>query len=773
MNNISFFKKITDTDLTEITWPDVHALIKTDESVKLATAQLRNAIPSNRWDLHIPDHKKQYQKLKVELLSGFMPAGIFQSKVLEDLVQYSQVVHTDFDDLSLEEEEKLQAFMKAEPSVIMSFVSPGGRGRKIFHQVKPLNPITDISPEMLAEFHRTAFEQLTEVYEKNGVLLGGFDRSVSNVNRACYLSHDPDAFINHNANPLVIRFEQEEIKKKKEITTKTQQLEEWYYPNAERYMKESLNHTKKKLEVLLEWLVKNNKSITEEYSNWIRVIFALKRAFDDTTARELATRFSQLDAVFTERNFEEKFNQQIKIEKAPTLGTIFHLAKEVGYTLKDSKIPKTSFLETFIRELAKDGWKLRYNEFAGFLEVLKDDGWVRFTDRDLDVIKAGLFGHAHYRNTVQETLNVIAPSYNPIQQLVANLPTWDGVDHIAELTSTLNSKEGKWPLIFIRRWLIGLLAGLVTKNHYNENVLILQGEQGDGKTRWVRRLFTEAFSSCGLEPDLYFKQKQLDAENKDDMVLLCSSFVVFFDEMNSIVNRKADIEAFKNMTSATSHTIRKPYARYSEDLKRYASIIGTVNESQFLVDSTGNRRFWTIPVGKINQQHAVNIPQVFAQAYQLMKNGEPHYLSSAEIVELNETYLSQFEIVKTEDEMIRQCVEPSDDRMLTTTQIMAAINQLADREIIKCGAAHFGKALKKYFGDRYIQNKTGRYYRVTVRQPTDETFTFRFHEKTTNNSNTLPPPLSPELNNANELNFAGFRHDDHSYFPGMSRTKRR
>jgi len=726
MNDVSYFPIITSDVLKEITWQELCTLIKSDEKVKASTRALRDATSSNRWDLNRPEHKRLYQKLKVESLSGFMPGGIFLTKNIVDLVTYSQIVHVDFDHLSLHEEELLRQFIKTEPSVCLSFVSPGGMGRKIFHRVRPAHPITEVEPEVIQAFHTVAFESVTALYEKAGLLFHGFDKSVSNLNRACYLSSDPDAYVCEQPESLIVDFNIEDHKKKVEKKNQAVELEEWYLPNAKAFMEVNPREASRCVEGLISWLQKNSISITHEYEKWFRVIFALKASFDEETAKKYARQFSQMDSSYNETDFEKKFHQQIKLDKAPSLGTIFYFAKEVGYHIPEKRQAGFIFHSHFIKELSKHGWKIRYNEFTGYLERYEFNNWNRFTDRDLDKIKAGVFGHQYLRNNVQETINLIAPEYNPIKRLMESMQTWDGHDHLSDLCRTLNCNDVKWPLIFLRKWLVGLLAGLTVPDHYNENVLILQGGQGDGKTRWIRRIFSEAFTSFGLESERYFKQKQINPENKDDLLLLCTSFVVFFDEMNSIVNSKADIEAFKNMMSATALTIRKPYGRHSEDFRRYASVIATVNESQFLADSTGNRRFWIIPVGQINQNHSVNIPQVFAQAWHLLKSGERHYLSSEEIKELNETYLPEFEMVKAEEELIRLCVVPSDIKLMTATQIMMAINAIS-HDVIKCGAGNFGRMLKKHFGDRFVHNKHGRFYKVNVLEPSSEIFTQRYH----------------------------------------------
>lgn len=718
MDNIkvSCFTKIVNATLNEKSWNDVTATIKTNTRLAKLTADLRQSVITNNWDLKNGEHKKAYQKLKTNTLPGFLPGGTFVTVNKEDLIQYSAIVHVDFDNLTSEQEVQLMQFACDEESVVLCFKSPGGQGLKIFHKVSASKPLIDVDYEVTQQFHTQAFKHIKSMYHSKGLLFPGFDDSVSNINRACYLSSDPNAFIRENVKPVIIdstisTVNENETESEKS-KTEAKAIEDWYRPQVEKYISVNADEAGLHIERLIQWLQEKKFSITSDYGKWIRVIFALKANFTPEVAEQYARDFSKQDTDFNEKEFKKKFNQKIKTDKAPSLSTIFYYAKELGY--KPPRSNKIDFFSAFINALATHGWRIRYNTMTGRLEKLYEQKWTPLSDMDMDEIKVGVFNHRMHREPVRETLNVITPKHNPAYELQKLIPAWDGENHIEALLLSLDCGDTKWPRIFLTRWLIGMLAGITQPESYNENILVLHGHQGAGKTRWVRKLFTEAFSAFQLEPERYFRQKQIDPASKDDLLLLCTSFVVFFDEMSSIVNNKADIEAFKNMTSATTQTIRKPYGRESEDLRRYASIIATVNEEQFLVDSTGNRRFWIISAKNINHDHGVNSVQVFAQAMHLLKTGHPHYLNAAEIKELNETYQTRYEIVRSEEELIRAHVVESDGRQMTTTDVIKELNELYNKDMIKCGPANFGKLLRKYYGHVYEATKKGRFYRVTV-----------------------------------------------------------
>jgi predicted P-loop ATPase len=73
--------------------------------------------------------------------------------------------------------------------------------------------------------------------------------------------------------------------------------------------------------------------------------------------------------------------------------------------------------------------------------------------------------------------------------------------------------------------------------------------------------------------------------------------------------------------------IRRPYARTASEYSRRTVFVATVNEDRFLIDSTGNSRFWTLPVVEINYEHGIDMQQLFAQLVVDFNNGAIWWLS--------------------------------------------------------------------------------------------------------------------------------------------------
>lgn len=118
----------------------------------------------------------------------------------------------------------------------------------------------------------------------------------------------------------------------------------------------------------------------------------------------------------------------------------------------------------------------------------------------------------------------------------------------------------------------------------------------------------------------------LDPSNKDSVLGAIRHAVVEIGELDSSL--KKDVARLKGFITADSDKIRKPYARKASDHARRTVFLATVNESSFLVDPTGNTRWWTIRATKVDYQHEIDMQQVFAQLAKDFDDGAVWWLDS-------------------------------------------------------------------------------------------------------------------------------------------------
>jgi putative DNA primase/helicase len=99
---------------------------------------------------------------------------------------------------------------------------------------------------------------------------------------------------------------------------------------------------------------------------------------------------------------------------------------------------------------------------------------------------------------------------------------------------------------------------------------------------------------------------------------------------------RKDVARLKGFITQEKDKVRRPYSRTDSEYQRRTVFCATVNEVNFLIDKTGNSRFWVIPVTSIDYNHKVDMQQVFAQLKQALDDGATWWLKPKEDARLEE-----------------------------------------------------------------------------------------------------------------------------------------
>lgn len=260
--------------------------------------------------------------------------------------------------------------------------------------------------------------------------------------------------------------------------------------------------------------------------------------------------------------------------------------------------------------LAAHKIKARYNAMSKWVEVQipgKDYQDLNHCYTYVESL-AESFGMA--RGAVAQNINIIANKnkYHPVKDWILSRP-WDGIDRIAPLAESLDSTNPVLTDILLMRWLIGAVAAVFEKKGAPQGgALILQGDQYIGKTAWF-------WSLLGDNTSFAHDSFSLDPKNKDSVSQFCSYWMVELGEFDSIL-RKASSPDLKAFMTRNEDEFRKPYDRVSSKYYRRTAMIGTINPTNFLKDTTGNRRYWVVQCGEnFNPNHGLEPQQIWAQVY--------------------------------------------------------------------------------------------------------------------------------------------------------------
>lgn len=197
------------------------------------------------------------------------------------------------------------------------------------------------------------------------------------------------------------------------------------------------------------------------------------------------------------------------------------------------------------------------------------------------------------KQNVADSLDIITEEgrYNPVIRMLDEVQ-WDSRDRFGEYAEILGIAGDKLSTTLLHKWLWQAIA-MATNDEVNpqgaDGVLVLQGPQGVGKTSALRELVPI--------PRMFKEGAKLDMRNKDTYIQALASWICELGELDrTTVKDSAGLKAF---ITQDMDEYRTPYARKAVQRPRRTCFCGTVNPETYLIDDTGNRRFWTVPVTDI------------------------------------------------------------------------------------------------------------------------------------------------------------------------------
>ena len=303
------------------------------------------------------------------------------------------------------------------------------------------------------------------------------------------------------------------------------------------------------------------------------------------------------------------------------------------------------------------------------------------------------------------------PEFNPIQVFLDGLPAWDGQNHIARVFSRIPGISSE-QLNYLTIWLRSAVAHWMQMDmlHGNECVPTLIGQQGCGKTVFVRRL---------LPPHLreYFLGHLNLANKFDKEMALTNNLLVNLDELDAI--RHSQQASLKQTLSVNKVNGRPIFGRTQEDRPRFASFVATTNNCHPLQDSTGSRRYICIriPDGQmIDNTGEIDYGQLYAQVvYELQELKAPYWFNNEEVAriqQLNQEYMEQKDIA----EIIMACFrKPKEDEVVKTMNSTEML-KIIQREYPSVPSTHgtkvsIGTAMKE-LGFEHKEHSHVAYYKV-------------------------------------------------------------
>ena len=218
-----------------------------------------------------------------------------------------------------------------------------------------------------------------------------------------------------------------------------------------------------------------------------------------------------------------------------------------------------------------------------------------------------------------------------------------------------------------------------------DNILILYGKQGDGKTEFFKRLGKEWNTS-----------NRINLSNKDYINRLNKNWIVIMDELASL--NKKEMDEVKSFFSNQDDEDRLAFARENKKFYRHCIFCGTTNSKGILrdLDDMYERRFWIIEVNAKSPTFVYNnfteeeVDNLWAEAVHMYKEN-PNM----------ELYLGEEYINMAKDDQIDYKAFNNDD------DVEFLKNELFEREFIfdVNGHTYKGNYIFRDYDDFYKQMK--------------------------------------------------------------------
>lgn len=268
--------------------------------------------------------------------------------------------------------------------------------------------------------------------------------------------------------------------------------------------------------------------------------------------------------------------------------------------------------------------KLRYNEFTCHDEF----NGQNMTDKDISVLAVKIESDINIstQTKLKSALDyvLINHKYNPVIEYLKGLK-WDGKERCEKLfIDNLGAEDNELNRKMTMKWMLAAVKRILVPGCKFDNMLVLQGGQGIGKSTMCERLSKGFCSSLSLS----------EIGNKDIFQKLNKSWIAIVDELDSF--NKKEMSAMKTFFSTSEDkAIRNAYERYAQDYKRHCVFIGTTNDTTFLRDSTSSneRRYWIIECLKTSMDSKVYdlmtpeyVDQLWAEAYHKYQENPNVYL---------------------------------------------------------------------------------------------------------------------------------------------------
>ena len=394
-----------------------------------------------------------------------------------------------------------------------------------------------------------------------------------------------------------------------------------------------------------------------------------------------------------------------------TVQSVYTIAKGFG---KKSPLSAEQELELRTEEFMQRRYEFRYNTMTTVTEYRERNTFCFYFRplssrvRNSIAMNARLEGLSLWdRDVVRYLDSDRIPIFNPIEDFLFGLDVrWDGHDRIRELAARGPCNNRHWADLFYR-WFLNMVAHWrqTDRKYANCTVPLLVGPQAYRKSTFCRSL---------LPPELQaYYTDRIDFSNKRDTEISLNRFALI--NMDEFDQNRVNQQAFlKHILQKPIVNVRRPHGTATQEMRRYASFIGTSNHKDLLTDTSGSRRYIVVDVTGPIDCSPIDYEQLYAQAMHDLYTGERYWFDPEDEKVMNESN-QEFQVMPIAEQLFheyfRAATEGEECEQFLAIEILEQVQHDSKIRVSDCNIIQFGRILQKNRVPS-VHTKRGNVYRV-------------------------------------------------------------
>lgn len=665
--------------------------MKVETKARLVSA-MREVLP-----YILPGDKNDY----VQKVPKLLPAAAFIRKNgIMTMSEYNGIVMLQVNNLSgLMEADAVKERVKELPQTYLAFTGSSGKSVKIWVRFTYPDDLLPVGREQAELFHAHAYRLAVKFYQPQ--LPFDIELKEPSLEQYCRLTYDPDLYFNPEAMPIYMKQPMAmptEMTYREQVQTEASPLQR-LAPGYESHHALSVLFEAAFARALDEQ--QDGYSLGDDIHSLL--VCLAGHCFRAGIPEEDTVRWTRAHYRLPEDDFLIR----------ETVRNVYRTSK--GFADKSSLLPEQLFVMQ-MDEFMKRRYEFRFNQLTSQVECRQRnsfDFYFRPVDRRL---MASITMNAQYEGLKLWDKDVVrylnsdrVPLYQPVEEFLYGLPHWDGKDHIGDLAKRVPCDNPHWAQLF-RRWFLSMVAHWrgMGKSHANSTSPILVGPQAYRKSTFCRLILPPCLQA--------YYTDSIDFSRKRDAELYLNRFLLInMDEFDQIGITQQPF--LKHILQKPVVNTRRPNASAVEELRRYASFIGTSNHKDLLTDTSGSRRYLGVEVtGVIDVVRPVDYEQLYAQAMAALYHNERYWFDEKEeaiMMEANQEFEQSPVIEQLFLVYYRVAEDDEEGEWMLAADILQRIQKASKMKFSPGQVNYFGRILQR-LGVKSYRKTRGVYYHVVA-----------------------------------------------------------